>query len=60
MTMIIETCQPIETSEFNWAPARAGMATVAPARDPYPFTCIEGAQKLAAAASAMLAMYMLA
>jgi len=60
-TMIIETCQPVETTEFNWAPPRAGMATSPPATDPYPFTCISGAKQLAAAASALAtAVYMLA
>jgi len=59
--MIIETCQTVETTEFNWAPPRAPMATAAPASDPYPFTCISGAKTLAAAASALAtAVYMLA
>jgi len=59
--MIIETCQPEATTEFNWAPPRAGMATSPPATDPYPFTCISGAKTLAAAASAIAtAVYMLA
>jgi len=59
--MTIETCQPVATTEFNWAPPRAPMATAMPAMDPYPFTCIQGAKKLAAAASALAtAVYMLA
>jgi len=59
--MIIETCQAEATTEFNWAPARAPMAINMPSTDPYPFTCIDGAQKLAAAASALAAgVYMLA
>ena len=60
--MIIETCQPEATTEWAYTPPRAPMATVAPtAQDPVAFTCIQGAQKLAAAASALAAaVYMLA
>jgi len=61
VVMTIETCQAEATTEVQWGPARAPMATAMPATDPYPFTCIDGAQKLAAAASALAAaVYMLA
>jgi hypothetical protein len=59
--MTIETCQTKETAEFEWAPPRGPMETEMPTKKKYPFTCIEGAQKLAAAASALAAaVYMLA
>jgi hypothetical protein len=60
--MIIETCQAEAATTFAYTPPRAPMATVAPtAQDPVTFTCIQGAQKLAAAASALAAaVYMLA
>jgi len=59
--MTIETCQTEDTTEFDWAPPRAPMATAAPTASAFPFTCIQGAQKLAAAASALAAaVYMLA
>jgi len=59
--MTIETCQAEATVEVQWGPARGPMETTVPDTDPYPFTCIDGAQKLAAAASALAAaVYMLA
>lgn len=59
--MIIETCQAKDASTYSYALPRAPMATTMPTGTDYPFTCIEGAQKLAAAASALAAaVYMLA
>lgn len=57
----IETCQTIETTTYMYQPPRAPMATTMPAKVSATFTCIEGAKKLAAAASAVAAaVYMLA
>lgn len=57
----IETCQDSTASNYDYQPARAPMATTAPSTVSVPFTCIEGAKKLAAAASAVAAaVYMLA
>lgn len=59
--MTIETCETEATKEVSYAPPRAPMATTAPAGTMKPWTCISGAQKLAAAASALAAaVYMLA
>lgn len=59
--MIIETCQPAGATTYTYVPPRAPMATTMPAGSSVPFTCIDGAQKLAAAASALAAaVYMLA
>lgn len=59
--MIIETCQTEGTTEYAYQPPRAAMETTAPATVNHPFLCIDGAQKLAAAASALAAaVYMLA
>lgn len=62
MTMIIETCEPIETQTVSWQAPRSPMSTTADGAEfTANFTCIEGAQKLAAAASALAAaVYMLA
>jgi hypothetical protein len=57
----IETCQALEATTYDYQPARAPMATTMPAKVSVNFTCIEGAKKLAAAASAVAAaVYMLA
>lgn len=57
----IETCQTAETKTYNYQPARAPMALEMPTTIQAAFTCIEGAKKLAAAASAVAAaVYMLA
>jgi hypothetical protein len=59
--MTVETCQAEATVEVAWGPARGPMQTAMPDTTLYPFTCIDGAQKLAAAASALAAaVYMLA
>jgi len=60
--MTIETCQSNATgTKYTYIPPRAPMATAWPAGTAYAFTCIEGAQNLAAAASALAAaVYMLA
>jgi len=59
--MIIETCQAKDAATYSYAPPRAPMALAMPTGTDYPFTCIQGAQKLAAAASALAAaVYMLA
>lgn len=60
-TMIVETCQLVAATTYSYKPPRAPMATTMPAGTDYPFTCIQGAKKLAAAASALAAaVYMLA
>lgn len=59
-TMTIETCQPKTTTKYKYQPPRAPMATAWPAKVEWPFVCIDGASKLAAAASALAAAYMLA
>jgi len=57
----IETCQLATATSYDYQPARAPMATTFPATVNVPFACIEGAKKLAAAASAVAAaVYMLA
>lgn len=59
--MTIETCQEATAETYAYAPPRAPLATTAPTATDYPFACIQGAQKLAAAASAVAAaVYMLA
>lgn len=61
VTMTIETCQAVGTTSYDYIPARAPMATTTPKAVPVDFVCIEGAKKLAAAASALAtAVYMLA
>lgn len=60
-TVTIETCQPAAATQYAFRPPRAPMATAAPAEVTWAFACIEGAQKLAAAASALAtAAYILA
>jgi len=57
----IETCQLETADSYSYQPPRAPMATTMPATESANFTCIEGAKKLAAAASAVAAaVYMLA
>merc|ERR1711920_381592 len=57
--MTIETCQAEGTTEYSYVAPRAPMATTAPAAVKVDFVCIEGAKKLAAAASALAtAVYM--
>jgi len=59
--LTVETCQLIATTEYTWAEPRAPLQTSFPTGSAFPFTCIEGAHKLAAAASALAtAVYMLA
>jgi len=59
--MTVETCQEVTTEKYAWAPPRAPMETEMPDADDYLFQCIQGAQKLAAATSALAtAVYMLA
>jgi len=66
--MTIETCQPATQKTYKYAPPRAPMATTDPAdaanassQQDWPFVCIGGASKLAAAASALAtAAYMMA
>lgn len=61
MWRTIETCGPADATTYDYQPARAPMATTMPAKVSVGFTCIEGAKKLAAAASAVAAaVYMLA
>jgi hypothetical protein len=57
----LETCQLEAETSYSYQPPRAPMATTAPAKISVDFACIEGAKKLAAAASAVAAaVYMLA
>lgn len=57
----IETCQAEDAETYDYQPARAPMAATMPDTVSVPFQCIQGAQKLAAAASALAAaVYMLA
>merc|ERR1712151_162556 len=59
--MTIETCQAEGATTYDYVPPRAPMATEAPAAETVDFVCIDGAKKLAAAASALAtAVYMLA
>jgi len=59
--MTVETCGTADQENYSYTPPRAPLATTAPAPTAYPFTCIQGARKLAAAASALAAaVYMLA
>lgn len=59
--MTIETCQAEGATSYEYTPPRAPMATEPPAAETVDFVCIEGAKKLAAAASALAtAVYMLA
>lgn len=61
MWRTIETCQLATDTSFNYQPARSPLATSMPGKETVTFTCIEGAKKLAAAASAAAAaLYMLA
>lgn len=57
----IETCQLLDATSYSYQPPRAPMATTSPQKISVDFACIEGAKKLAAAASAVAAaVYMLA
>jgi len=57
----IETCQAEDTETYMYQPPRQPMQTEMPDQISATFTCIEGAKKLAAAASAVAAaVYMLA
>ena len=57
----VETCQALDATTYSYRPARAPMATELPDMESVAFACIEGAHKLAAAASAVAAaVYMLA
>jgi len=60
--MTIETCQDKTAKTYAYHPPRAPMATDPPAKKlDAPFTCIEGAKKLATAVSALAAaVYMMA
>jgi hypothetical protein len=61
MWRTIETCQVATAETYDYQPARSPMAITMPAKVSATFTCIEGAKKLAAAASAAAAaLYMLA
>lgn len=59
--MTVETCGTAEQKKYSYTPPREPMATKNPDPVDYDFTCIQGARKLAAAASALAAaVYMLA
>lgn len=58
--MTVETCQDETATLYAYQPPREPMATTMPPPVEVRFTCIEGAKKLAAAASAAVALYMLA
>jgi len=59
--MTVETCQPELADAAAWSPPRAPMATTAPTGESYPWTCIQGAARLASGAAALsAALYALA
>jgi len=59
--MAIETCQKKDAHQYTYYPPLPAGATVAPAAQTWRFSCISGAQKLVAAATAALAAsYMMA
>jgi hypothetical protein len=59
--MTVETCGTADQKTYSYTPPRKPMATTNPTAVDYAFTCIQGARKLAAAASALAAaVYMLA
>jgi len=59
--LTVETCQTATDTSYSYVPPRKPMQTTASAAESVNFTCIEGAKKLAAAASAVAAaVYMLA
>jgi len=61
LILTIETCQNETETSYTYVPPRAPMETSMPAGTSHPFACIDGAQKLAAATSALAAaVYMLA
>merc|ERR1712010_199523 len=61
LIMTVETCQNDTTTSFSYVAPRGPMETEPPTGKTVPFQCIDGAQKLAAAASALAAaVYMLA
>lgn len=61
LIMTVETCQNDTETSYSYVPPRGPMATAFPTAQSVPFQCIDGAQKLAAAASALAAaVYMLA
>merc|ERR1712127_375909 len=65
--MTIETCQPKANKTYKYAPPRAPMQVTDPAaaanastQQDWPFVCIGGASKLAAASALATAAYMMA
>lgn len=59
--MTVETCQNDSETTYTYVAPRGPMETTMPTGTSYPFECIDGAQKLAAATSALAAaVYMLA
>jgi len=61
LVITVETCQAAADKTYNYQPPRAPLATSAPKVISVPFACITGANKLAAAASALAAaVYMMA
>jgi hypothetical protein len=59
--MTIETCQAKGAKTYGYIAPRAPMQTTPNTATDYPFTCIEGAKKVAATASALAAaLYMMA
>lgn len=60
-TMVMEVCQDKTKETYSYVGPRLPMATTLPAAVDLPFKCIQGAKKLAAAATAAAAaVYMLA
>jgi hypothetical protein len=51
--MTIEICQASSAKTYSYVAPRAPMATTEPAGTDWPFACIDGASKLAAAATAL-------
>jgi len=59
--MMIETCQAKDAKTYDYSPPRAPMQTTPSTAASYTFTCIDGAKKVAATASALAAaLYMMA
>lgn len=61
LVITVETCQTAADKKYNYQPPRAPLATAPPKVVSVDFACIDGAKKLAAAASALAAgLYMMA
>lgn len=54
--MTIETCGAADQKTYNYQPPRDPLALTMPAKQPYTFTCIQGAQKVVTAVSTLFAL----